>query len=267
MVEVVEQATVDAFARDGAVCLRGVFNDWVDALAAGVERNLEEPGEYFDDNTNADQTGRFWDDYCNWQRIPQFRQFAYESAVGPIAAALMKSTKVQAFHEHVLVKEPGTSTPTRWHSDNPYYFVDGVQNVSFWIPLDPVRENSLRLIKGSHLWDKDVLPVRWFSGDGFYPNVDGYAPVPDPDAEPDKFEVLRWDLDPGDAIAFHYRTVHGARGNTSSSRRRAFSFRVVGDDARYVSRPGPTSPPFPGHGMVDGDRLRSDWFPTLSLSR
>ncbi|MGB3408378.1 MAG: phytanoyl-CoA dioxygenase, partial [Jannaschia sp.] len=27
--------------------------------------------------------------------------------------------------------------------------------------------------------------------------------------------------------------------------------------------PGPTSPPFPGHGMQPGDRLREDWFPTV----
>jgi hypothetical protein len=26
---------------------------------------------------------------------------------------------------------------------------------------------------------------------------------------------------------------------------------------------GPTSPPFPGHGMTPGERLREDWFPVL----
>ena len=55
----------------------------------------------------------------------------------------------------------------------------------------------------------------------------------------------------------------GARGNEGAARRRAFSLRLVGDDARYVERPGPTSPPFPGHGMVAGQRLREDWFPVL----
>ena len=39
--------------------------------------------------------------------------------------------------------------------------------------------------------------------------------------------------------------------------------RLVGDDATYVERPGPTSPPFPGHGMQPGQRLREDWFPIL----
>ncbi|PKP79281.1 MAG: phytanoyl-CoA dioxygenase, partial [Alphaproteobacteria bacterium HGW-Alphaproteobacteria-2] len=54
-----------------------------------------------------------------------------------------------------------------------------------------------------------------------------------------------------------------ARGNESAARRRAFSLRLVGDDAVYVERPGRTSPPYPGHGMTPGQRLREDWFPTL----
>ena len=70
-------------------------------------------------------------------------------------------------------------------------------------------------------------------------------------------------MEPGDAVAFNYRTLHGARGNTTAQRRRAFSLRLVGDDAVYVDRPGPTSPPFPGHGMQAGQRLREDWFPYL----
>ena len=70
-------------------------------------------------------------------------------------------------------------------------------------------------------------------------------------------------MQPGDAVAFHYSTLHGARGNDSPVRRRAFSLRLLGDDARYVERPGPTSPPYPGHGMKQGQRLREDWFPQI----
>ncbi|MDA0994490.1 MAG: phytanoyl-CoA dioxygenase, partial [Proteobacteria bacterium] len=62
---------------------------------------------------------------------------------------------------------------------------------------------------------------------------------------------------------FNFKILHGARGNNSDRRRRAFSLRLVGDDARYVTRPGPTSPPFPGHGMTDGQVLRDDWFPFI----
>ena len=70
-------------------------------------------------------------------------------------------------------------------------------------------------------------------------------------------------MEPGDAVAFHYKTVHGARANMSERRRRAFSMRWLGDDARYITRPGRTSPPYPGHDMKDGQRLREDWFPVV----
>ena len=34
---------VEAFRRDGVVCLRGVFAEWVDMLRLGIEKNLDEP--------------------------------------------------------------------------------------------------------------------------------------------------------------------------------------------------------------------------------
>lgn len=186
-----------------------------------------------------------------------------ESRTGEVAAALMGSSNVQLFHEHVLDKEPGTSKPTPWHQDAPYYFLEGEQTVSFWAPIDPVSEASLRCVAGSHQWKKSVLPARWLSEEDFYPGVDAYMPVPDPDAEPERYRVLEWAMEPGDAVAFHFKTLHGARGNLSRARRRAFSLRLVGDDARYVDRPGRTSPPFPGHDMKEGQRLRDDWFPVI----
>lgn len=253
--------TIDAFAVDGAVAVRGIFAPWVEELRSGVARNLAEPGPYFAENVPDGGHGRFWDDYCNWQRIPEFERFVRESPAAGLAAALMRSSTVQFFHDHVLVKDAGTATATPWHSDSPYYFVDGAQTVSLWLPLDPVRSATLRIIKGSHLWHNDVRPVRWLSGESFYEDGD-FLPVPDPDND-DDYEILEWALDPGDAVAFHFRVVHGARGTPHSARRRAFSARFVGDDARYVSRSGRTSPPFPGHGMADGQRLREDWFPLL----
>jgi ectoine hydroxylase-related dioxygenase (phytanoyl-CoA dioxygenase family) len=85
--------------------------------------------------------------------------------------------------------------------------------------------------------------------------------VPDPDAE--GMPIVEFEMEPGDAVAFNFMILHGARGNTTDERRRAFSLRLVGDDARYTERPGRTSPPFPGHEMQQGDILRNDWFPIL----
>ena len=251
---------VRAYREDGVVFIKGLFADWVDALRTGVEKNMADPAFQMV-TMKPGEKGRFFDDYCNWTKVPEFEQAIFKSEAGRVAAALMESEQVQLFHDHVLVKEPGTNKPTPWHSDGPYYFVEGRQTISFWVPLDPVKEASLRCVAGSHLWEKDVLPTRWLSETSFYPDDDTYMPVPDPDAE--GMPVVEWQMEPGDAVAFNYRTLHGARGNTSDNRRRAFSLRLVGDDARYVERPGPTSPPFTGHGMQPGQRLREDWFPVI----
>ncbi|MBT54469.1 MAG: phytanoyl-CoA dioxygenase [Mameliella sp.] len=252
---------IATYQRDGVVVVRGLFADHIEALRDGVTRNMDTPGPYAAENLKAGEGGRFFDDYCNWQRIPEFEHVIRSSPAAEVAADLMQSDSAQLFHDHVLVKEPGTSKPTPWHQDGPYYFVEGRQTVSFWSPLDPVTQATLRCVAGSHLWDKPVLPTRWLSEENFYPDDSTYMPVPDPDAQ--GMDVREWALEPGDAVAFNFGILHGARGNNSDTRRRAFSLRMVGDDARYTTRPGPTSPPFPGHDMKQGQRLREDWFPVL----
>lgn len=252
---------IDAFRKDGVVLVKGLFADHVQSLCDGVALNMEQPGPYASENRKEGETGRFFDDYCNWSRIPQFQEVIQSSPLAEVAADLMQSETVQMFHDHVLVKEPGTSMATPWHQDGPYYFVEGRQTISFWSPLDPVREATLRCVAGSHLWEKEVLPTRWVSEEGFFPDEGQYMPVPDPEAE--GMRIVEFEMEPGDAVAFHFRTLHGARGNRSDRRRRAFSVRLLGDDARYVERPGRTSPPFPGHDMRPGQRLREDWFPIL----
>jgi ectoine hydroxylase-related dioxygenase (phytanoyl-CoA dioxygenase family) len=258
-----DSSQIRDFETDGAVLIKGLFRDWVKTLRTGIKINMAEPGPYAAENIKPDETGRFFDDYCNWNRISEFEDAIRSSELGVVAAQLMRSQHVQLFHDHVLVKEPGTSKATPWHQDSPYYFVEGRQTVSFWSPVDPVKETSLRCVAGSQLWEKPVLPIRWLSQNDFYPDSDAYMPVPDPDSDTERYRILEWDMEPGDAVAFDFRTLHGARGNDSGQRRRAFSVRLVGDDARYVTRPGPTSPPFPEHGMLDGQRLREDWFPII----
>lgn len=257
----ITEADIEAYQRDGATVLRGVFTDWIDVIRAGIDRNMANPSEYASENAVTE--GRFFDDYCNWPRIPEFEQIIRESPVAEVAAAAMRSKTAQIFHDHVLVKEPGTSKPTPWHQDSPYYFVEGSQTVSFWIPVDPVKDATLRFIAGSHKWEKMVRPVSWADDSDFYEGKQEWTPVPDPDANPEDTKTIEWQMEPGDCVIFDFRTAHGARGNPHGTRRRALSLRWVGDDARYVERPGRTSPPYPGHEMVAGQRLREDWFPVV----
>ncbi|MGB1208787.1 MAG: phytanoyl-CoA dioxygenase family protein, partial [Paracoccaceae bacterium] len=164
----VTESDIETYQREGVVVIRGLFADHVDTLRRGVAHNMDAPGPYAAENLRPGDTGRFFDDYCNWQRIAEFEQVIRTSPAADVAAALMQSQTVQLFHDHVLVKEPGTSRATPWHQDGPYYFVTGQQTVSFWSPLDSVTTASLRCVAGSHKWARPVLPTRWLNEDSFY---------------------------------------------------------------------------------------------------
>lgn len=138
--------------------------------------------------------------------------------------------------------------------------MEGRQTVSFWSPLDPVREATLRCVVGSHLWPKAVLPTRWLSETNFYPDEENYMPVPDPDAE--GMDIREFAMEPDDAVAFNYMTLHGAREHQHDAP--AGVLAATGARRRPLCR---TARPYiaavSGHDMVAGQRLREDWFPRL----
>lgn len=262
-----DQATREAYRNDGVVALRGVVpQHWIERLREGVEENMREPGPYAKVYTPEGKPGHFFGDYCNWQRIPAYRDFFHDSPMKHLAAELMDSPKVNLYHEHVLVKEPGTLEKTPWHHDQPYYPVDGEHLVSFWIPLDPVAQRTCpEYIAGSHRWGRWFRPARFADQKAHASATDGrFETIPDFEAERDRHRIVSFELAVGDCIAFHGLTVHGAPENLSTQRRRAFAARFTGTDARWVLREGFMSPPPPDRdGPVPGAPLDSPVFPVL----
>ncbi len=257
---------IAAFRRDGVVCLRNAFSDWVEPLKAGLERNLANPLAYAFpvESTREGEPGRFFDSYCNWQRIPEYAEFVERSCAAAMAGQFMGSDVAQYFHEHVFLKEPGTQTATPWHQDLPYYCVDGKKSISIYVALDPIAEAwAVRYVKGSHLWPKLSYPRVFLDGADFNTDAADMQPMPDIEADPATYPTVGWDLEPGDAILFSFRTAHGSTATEVGARRRAFVTRWMGDDMTYCERPGEISPPYENHGMTDGDPMREDWFPVL----
>jgi ectoine hydroxylase-related dioxygenase (phytanoyl-CoA dioxygenase family) len=251
---------IETFARDGVVLIPGLLREHVGALAAAVEDNMRDPSPFQRSYQPEDGSAPFFQDYCNWQRFPAYRQAMLDTDMAEAAALLMRSRTARIFHEHVLVKEPGNSMKTPWHQDQPYYLVEGRQSVSLWVPLDPVpREIALEYVKGSHLWGKDFRPQR-FDGTALYQG-DASEAVPDVEAKREDWPVAGFAMQPGDAVAFDFRTLHGAPANSTGNRRRAISFRWVGDDARFAKRQGRTSPPFPHLEFEDGAPFEGPDFP------
>ncbi|MQA73506.1 MAG: phytanoyl-CoA dioxygenase [Solirubrobacterales bacterium] len=256
---------VERFRRDGAIVLRGVLDgDQVAGLAAGVDRNLADPSELAIRTESSDGPGAFFEDFCNWQRIDEFERTIRSAPLAAVAGTLTGATEVRLFHDHVLVKEPGTTAKTPWHQDQPYYCIDGTQNVSFWIPLDPVpREATLEFVAGSQAGGTWYMPRSFVEESPMVFDPGELEEVPEIEADREAHEILGWELEPGDAVAFHMLTLHAAAG--SRSRRRAFSLRLLGDDITFGPRPHRTSPPFPGleRELDAGEPMDHPLFPVL----
>jgi ectoine hydroxylase-related dioxygenase (phytanoyl-CoA dioxygenase family) len=259
----VSKASIEDFQVDGVVVLRDIFAPWVEGIREAIEQNKRSPS--WRERTYRPEDGgesEFFQDYCVWSKFAGYRAVVESSPMAQIAAHLMRSHTARIFHDHILVKEPGNAVVTPWHHDQPYYLVEGLQSVSFWVPVDSVpRERSIEYVAGSHRWGKDFTPKR-FDGTDLYAN-DQNEGMPDIDADREAFDIRGWAVEPGDAIAFNFRILHGAPANHSFARRRVVSIRWVGDDARFVKRPGQTSPDFPGLDYEDGMPFEGEEFPVL----
>ena len=261
-----EQDLIDRYQSDGAVLMRGIFRDWVKSLQQGFQKILDAPDDYAFpcESTPDGAPGRFFDSYCNWLLIPEYLDYVSHSCAASMAGQLMHADEAQFFHEHAFCKEPGTQRATPWHQDMPYYCVDGKQTVSLYVALDDTpAEVAVRFVRGSHQWGKLFHPVAFLDGSGFESQGMPMELVPDIDHSPEEYDILAWDLEPGDCIAFNFLTLHGTTAGEVKSRRRAVSTRWLGDDVAYCERPVKTSPPFPDIGLQPGDRMREDWFPIL----
>ena len=260
----IDEKIVEQYQRDGAVCIRQLFQqDEIDTLRAGIDLNLAELSPRAIVASGRDDPGRFVEDFCNWQDNAHYRRFIFDSALPETAGRLMQSSTARLYHDHMLTKQPATRQKTPWHQDQPYYNIEGRQNVSMWIPVDPVsRESSLELVAGSHLgpW---LMPRSFMANEAKWFPEGSLADLPNVDADRSAFRILSWELKPGDAVAFHMLTLHGSMG--SIARRRVFSVRFIGDDARHARRSWKTSPDFPGlaQRLPDGAVFDDPLFPLL----
>ena len=259
---------ISQFRTDGVVVIRQCVSDkWLEALADAVEADIASPGPFFHGYQSGNRQGRFHGNLRMWEHDATFREFCFTSLLPGLATQLLESQKINLLYDQLFVKESNTPNRTRWHNDQPYWAIRGWQVLSFWIALDPVTEDSgaLEFIPGSHRWD------RWFQPESFgetqgqsrYEANPDYEPMPDIQLQREDYPLVSWDLEPGDAYAFHGLTVHGSGGNLKGyRRRRGYAVRYTGDDVVYDSSPG-TNAHLRSENHSDGDLLDSERYPVV----
>lgn len=273
MEKIIGNNIINEYRKNGAVCLRGIFDQkWIDKVKSGIEKNRLSPSQYGESLKGEGGPGIYFDDYCNWRNIPEFEDYVYNSPAAEIAGRLMESQYAAFYHEHVLVKEPGTFKETPWHHDQSYYPIDGFKVCSIWMPVDPVPESiSIQFVAGSHQWKDWFYPKKFATSLNYIKEKNEedkpYKDVPDIDSNKDNYNILSWDVEPGDCIVFHMKTLHAAPGNSSEClQRRVLSTRWLGDDAMMAARPWKVSPPTYGNLNI-GDRAVSEEFPIVWTRR
>jgi hypothetical protein len=228
------QSAGEALARDGVVNLRGALRaDAMEKVEAAVAWSLSNPSptaRRFYPNHDA----LFFED-----RGQNHVGLVRETGLDTMVAALWGVDRLWYMGEQLFLKEGGAARRTPWHQDTSYLRMMGEQIVACWISLDPLpKEHCLEFVRGSH---KGAL----FNGSAFAED-DDTAPLykhsrlprlPDIQAQRDAFDILSWDVEPGDVIVFHLGALHGGAGTAPGLRRRTVSLRFLGPDVVFDGRP------------------------------
>jgi ectoine hydroxylase-related dioxygenase (phytanoyl-CoA dioxygenase family) len=249
---------VKAFRSDGITRVRQVLPArWIEVAAAAIERTKQTPSKT--GKALSKSAPGFLNDI--FMLVDDgYRRFVFESLAARRAQQVMGSRTVTFCYDQVFVKEPGTDVPTPWRHDLTFWPIEGTQIRSIWMPIDPVtRESSgLEYVLGSHRWNRRFKAV----SPDYRPALltSDLEDPPDISARRADYDLVNWDMEPGDVLIFHPLTLHGSRGNSSLRRRRAFATRWLGDDVIYA--PVKARMPLPkGHGLVHGDKIERPLFP------
>ena len=263
----VDETAIDTFERDGVVCLRRVLDsDRTTALLAAADRSTQTPGPLGYRIGTPGEHGFFYYDFQLHERHEAFRWLVYESGIPALGARLMRSPGVTLYYSNLFVKDRGSRADSPWHEDASYSRIDGLQCINLWIALDRIpAETALVFKAGSHLRSDPIYLPRHFD-----PSVEydqgvsrGRVPMPAFEEIDRSFPTVFWEMEPGDAVVFTQRTLHGAPGNTLDTCRRAAALLLIGDKATYNDDPGRTDPPFRDDSKRGGEHPAGDVFPRL----
>ena len=148
-----------------------------------------------------------------------FRECASHPGIIDTLKVLMDSADLrlsQNHHNCVMTKHPGFSSQTSWHQDIRYWRFDRPELVSTWLALGPesVDNGCLLVIPGSH--KLNIEPGRFDAALFLRTDLEQNADILD--------TAVPVELEAGDVLFFHSRTLHAAGQNSSTSVKRSIVF-------------------------------------------
>jgi hypothetical protein len=260
-------ADIQTYHRDGAVLVKRVLNPQaLELLRAGVEeayRRQSRRKTKVDAEQGSGETLVL--DYAS-QESPALRALIDSGTIGEIGARLMGTRSAHLVLDQIFHKARGPIVATPWHQDTPFLRVRGYDLIRLWFPCDfSPREITVQVARGSHRWN--VVWNTRLSDEMMNANAQAkaeVAPVGDPLLPPapdvrryrDSFDILSWDVEPGDVLAFQGNMLHGSDGLPNYDQpRRALAVLLGGPDLRYHV---PHGKAFPSPGRVRGQRATDD---------
>src|SRR4051794_31174069 len=184
--------------------------------------------------------GAFYQDLCN-PAAPQSRHYQRlltETPIAGMVTRLWADPEIWFMYEQIFLKEGAASRRSPWHQDAPYLSVEGNDLAVGWITFDPVdKQDSLEFVRSSHR--ATLYNTAKFSGDDdTEPLFEGLPRLPDIEADRSAWDIVSWEIRPGDLVIFHPAMLHGGAPTRAGAKRRTLSLRFFGRDAVYVERPG-----------------------------
>jgi ectoine hydroxylase-related dioxygenase (phytanoyl-CoA dioxygenase family) len=245
------ESDIEAFERDGAIAVRGLLSDWIEPLREAMPELLETSYDPIKKRGySSDIVIRANDSM--WRACEPYARFLFQSALGEVAAAVMRSSRAQVYEDLMLFREANSPGEVSWHRDAPHWPLTGSQLSSIWFSLEEVSSETgaMRFVAGSHRDIEELVGTADHSA-----------------AETKSFEdrpVVIVETQPGDVTVFHPRAIHTAYGSSSDQARRSFTIRFTGDDVRFRPRPAMYHGWMQNCGLKEGDRLEHPWFPVVT---
>jgi ectoine hydroxylase-related dioxygenase (phytanoyl-CoA dioxygenase family) len=244
----VDATTSARFAERGAVLAPGLFDrSWIELVRAVADRlvaDVEDPSARLAGAATA--PARSSDGI--WRRDADFARFLRGSPIADAAAIALDSRSITLYEDLFLYTDADLEGAP-WHRDSPHWPLMGDQLCSVWFSLEPVEldTGALHFVSGSHRDSRDVVAAETMVLD----------------ATPSRPEIFGFATEPGDAVIFHPRILHSARGAAPDRPRRTFTIRFAGDDIRWRPRSSYYHQWMSTVGFERGERLDHPWFPVL----